>query len=260
MSNKDNNKEKKYYWLKLDRNFFKRHDIRIIEDMPNGKEYVLFFMKLLLESIDHIGELRFNDLIPYNAQMLSTITNTNIDVVRSAIKAFQELELLEIWDNQTIYISDTSKMLGEQKSTERVQRLRERQRLRIEDETLCNVTETLHETEKEKELEKELKEEKESNTLGNLNINDIEEENTQSGELTEIIDLIQHEFKRPLSSFESEKILYWYKKLGYKFIEHALREAVIYRKLDINYIDKVLARWVNEDITLEMLNKGEKHK
>ena len=103
---------KKYYWLKLDRNFFKRHDIRIIEDMPNGKEYVLFFMKLLVESIDHEGRLRFNELIPYNYQMLATITNTNIDIVRSAIKMFQSLELLQIWDDKTIYINDTQKMLG----------------------------------------------------------------------------------------------------------------------------------------------------
>jgi predicted phage replisome organizer len=103
---------KKYYWLKLDRNFFKRHDIRIVEDMPNGKEYVLFFMKLLVESIDHEGSLRFNELIPYNDQMLSTITHTNIDIVRSAIKIFQSLELLEVLDDKTIYIRDTSKMLG----------------------------------------------------------------------------------------------------------------------------------------------------
>lgn len=102
--------------------------------------------------------------------------------------------------------------------------------------------------------------EENSNTLGILNSNNtLEEENTQSDELTDLFDLIQHEFKKPLSSYESEKILYWYEKLGYKFIEHALREALIYRKLDINYIDKVLARWVKDEVTLEMLNKGEKH-
>ena len=143
---------KKYYWLKLDRNFFKRHDIRIIEDMPNGKEYVLFFMKLLVESIDHEGSLRFNDLIPYNDQMLSTITNTNIDIVRSAIKLFQSLNLLQIWDDQTIFVSDTQKMLGESKSTHRVQRYREKHKL-IENKQQRNVTETLHETEIEKEKE-----------------------------------------------------------------------------------------------------------
>ena len=82
---------KRYYWLKLKRDFFKRHDIRIIEDMPNGKEYILFYLKMLCESVDHDGSLRFSDTIPYNENMLATITNTNIDIVRSAIKIFVEL-------------------------------------------------------------------------------------------------------------------------------------------------------------------------
>lgn len=104
--------EKKYYWLKLDRNFFKRHDIRIVETMPNGKEYVLFYMKLLVESIDHEGQLRFSEMIPYNDSMLATITNTNVDIVKSAIQVFSQLGLMELWDDKTIYLSDTQKMLG----------------------------------------------------------------------------------------------------------------------------------------------------
>ncbi len=104
--------DKKYYWLKLKRDFFKRHDIRIIEDMPNGKDYVLFYLKLLVESVDHNGTLRFSDTIPYNEQMLSTITNTNIDVVRSAMKVFTELKMIDIFDDQTIFMAETEKMLG----------------------------------------------------------------------------------------------------------------------------------------------------
>lgn len=69
-------KSKTFYWLKLKRDFFKRHDIQIIESMPNGKDYILFYLKLLCESVDHEGNLRFSDQIPYNEQMLSTITNT----------------------------------------------------------------------------------------------------------------------------------------------------------------------------------------
>lgn len=105
-------KIKKFYWLKLEKNFFKRHDIQIIESMENGKDYVLFYLKLILESINHDGKLRFNDLVPYNDKMLSTITNTNVDVVRSAIKIFEQLGLMEIWEDQTIYLQDTQKMLG----------------------------------------------------------------------------------------------------------------------------------------------------
>ena len=104
--------DKKFYWLKLKRDFFKRHDIRIIEAMPNGKDYILFYLKLLLESIDHEGELRFSDAIPYNDQMLSVITNTNIDIVRSAMKLFVELKLVEIKSDETIYMEEVSKMIG----------------------------------------------------------------------------------------------------------------------------------------------------
>ena len=103
---------KKYYWLKLKRDFFKRHDIRIIEEMPNGKDYILFYLKLLLESIDHDGNLRFSDAIPYNEQMLSVVTNTNIDIVRSAMKIFIELNMMDILDDKTIYMTEVDKLIG----------------------------------------------------------------------------------------------------------------------------------------------------
>ena len=104
--------DKKYYWLKLKKDFFKRHDIKIIEDMDNGKDYILFYLKLLCESVDHNGNLRFSDTIPYNEKMLSTITNTNIDIVRCALKVFSDLNMLEILEDKTIYMTECNKMLG----------------------------------------------------------------------------------------------------------------------------------------------------
>ena len=116
---------KKYYWLKLKRDFFKRHDIRIIEEMPNGKDYVLFYLKLLLESIDHEGSLRFSDAIPYNEQMLSVVTNTNVDVVKSAMKLFTELNMIDIYDDATIYMNEAERLIGsESDSAERMRRSR----------------------------------------------------------------------------------------------------------------------------------------
>lgn len=105
-------KDKKYYWLKLKRDFFKRHDIRIIESMPNGKDYILFYLKLLCESVDHEGSLRFSEQIPYNEDMLSTITDTNIDIVRNAVKIFTQLGMMEILDDGTVYMSEVQKMIG----------------------------------------------------------------------------------------------------------------------------------------------------
>ena len=102
----------KYYWLKLKRDFFKRHDIRIVEGMPNGKEYILFYLKLLCESVDHDGTLRFSDEVPYNEEMLSIITDTNVDIVRSAVKIFTELHMMEILDDGTIFMREVDGMIG----------------------------------------------------------------------------------------------------------------------------------------------------
>lgn len=142
---------KKFYWLKLNRDFFKRHDIRIIEAMPNGKDYVLFYLKMLLESIDHEGELRFSDAIPYNEQMLSVITNTNVDIVKAAMKLFIDLRMVDVMDDQTIFMMEVEKLIGsESESAERVRKHR------LETKALqCNAAVTKCNTEIEKELEKE---------------------------------------------------------------------------------------------------------
>ena len=103
---------KKYYWLKLKEDFFKRHDTQIIESMPNGKDYVIFYLKLLLESLSHEGALRFSENIPYSEDMLATITRTNVSVVRDAIRIFTQLGMMEIMDDGTYFMCEVKKMIG----------------------------------------------------------------------------------------------------------------------------------------------------
>lgn len=145
----------KYYWLKLKKDFFKRHDIRIIEEMSNGKEYILFYLKLLVESISHNGELRFSDTIPYNEEMLSTITNTNVDIVRNAMKIFHELKMIDILDNNTIFMNEVNTMLGAE--TEWAVKKREyREQKLLSEGTKKDIVRQEKEKEKEKDIEKDI--------------------------------------------------------------------------------------------------------
>lgn len=161
----------KYYWLKLKKDFFKRHDIRIIEAMPNGKDYILFYLKLLVESVDHEGQLRFSDTIPYNADMLSVITNTNVDIVKSALKVFTELKMIEVLDDCTIYMNEVSKMIGSAADNDnaiRQQRFRDNQKaskMGIPDVSVtknnASVTECVTESNESKSIEKDIEIDKE---------------------------------------------------------------------------------------------------
>jgi len=160
---------KKYYWLRLQKDFFKRHDIRIIESMPNGKDYILLYLKLLVESVSHEGELRFSETIPYNEEMLSTVTDTNIDIVRSAMKIFTELEMIEVLEDSTIFMAEVDKMIGcaaeideQKKENHRLRQQRYRDRKKLEasrDDNVTVIRDVEIELEKEKELEIELESE-----------------------------------------------------------------------------------------------------
>ena len=149
----------RYYWLKLDRGFFKRHDIAVIEDMPNGKDYVLFYLKLMLESVDHEGALRFSDTIPYNEQMLASVTHTNIDIVRAAMKILIELGMVEVFDDKTLFMAEVAKLLDSE--TYAARRKREQ---RKEDERVDNVPRLSPVCPQEKEIEIELETEIEQET------------------------------------------------------------------------------------------------
>ena len=131
------NDDKRYYWLKLNKNFFKQHEIIIIEAMPNGKDYLIFYLKLLAESVAHEGNLRFSDKIPYSDVMLSALTNTNVDIVRSALKVFEELHMIEILEDGTVHMNETKNMIGSE--TGNAVRKREyRERLKNEEQKLLD--------------------------------------------------------------------------------------------------------------------------
>lgn len=174
---------KKYYWLKLKRDFFKRHDIRIIESMPNGKDYILFYLKLLVESVDHNGALRFSDSIPYDVNMLSVITNTNADTVKNAMQIFEQLNMVEILDDKTIYMNEVSNMIGaaaDNDNAERQRRFRERQKSAVLASTVtknnATVTDTVTNNNESKrkriDIEKEKEREKDKN-IKNKDTNNI---------------------------------------------------------------------------------------
>ena len=119
----------KKYWLKLDKDFLKSPQMKIIKDMQNGKDYIIFYLSLMLESIETVGHLRFTSLVPYNAEMLASITDTNVDIVRQAIKIFCELGLMQIFDDGTIFMTEVPKITGkESESAERVRAYRLRQK------------------------------------------------------------------------------------------------------------------------------------
>ena len=103
---------KRYYWLKLQEDFFESDEIKIIESMPNGVVYSNFYLKLLCKSLKTDGRLIFKDIIPYTPDMLANITGVAVDTVRVAIDIFIKLGLMEKLDDGALYMIAVESMTG----------------------------------------------------------------------------------------------------------------------------------------------------
>ena len=154
---------KKYYYLRLKDNFFDSDELKILESMKDGYLYSNILLKLYLRSLKNDGKLVVNDRIPYNAEMLASVTGHQIGTVKQALLIFKDLGLIDVLENGAIYMLDIQNFIG--RGSSEADRKRE-YRQRIETDRTNVQTKVREISEKsppeiEIELEKEIKIEKE---------------------------------------------------------------------------------------------------
>ena len=230
--------KERYYWLKLHRDFFKRHDITVIEDMPNGKDYVLFYLKLMLESIDHEGALRFSDTIPYSETMLASVTRTNVDVVRSALKILKELGMVEVFDDKTLFMTEVAKLLDSE--TYSAKRKRE-QRNGISGDIVPRLSPGCPQ---EKEIDIEIDKEEEEDARAHTR------EGMNDPRLGKVVSYYMDRLGM-LSPIAVGDIQYFLNQadLDPDVIIHAIQIAVDEKKTSWSYIKAILQRYANSGLT-----------
>ena len=112
--------EKKYYWLKLPRNFFGKHYIKILRAKENGELLVLFYMWMLTEAIDHEGRLRYSEDIPYDEEMLAEASGFALHIVTQALQQFTKLQLVITESDGTLFMPKSIEMIGSESASEMV--------------------------------------------------------------------------------------------------------------------------------------------
>lgn len=107
---------RKYYYLKLKENFFESDSMVLLENMKDGYIYSNILLKLYLRSLKDDGRLMLNGTIPYNSQMLASVTRHQVGTLEKALDIFKELGLIEILDSGAIYMMDIQNFIGESSS------------------------------------------------------------------------------------------------------------------------------------------------
>jgi len=114
MSEKDT---RKYYWIKLKKDFFDLEAIDFLLGQKNGSDYIVIYQMLCLITMNQggsftkkIGEI----IVPFDIQKIQRETKYfNIDTIRVALGLFKKLGLIyEDEGHSTLIIADFDNLIG----------------------------------------------------------------------------------------------------------------------------------------------------
>ena len=103
---------RKYYFLKLKEDFFDQREIVVLGGSKDGVLYVNILLKLYLKSLQHNGKLLLNEMTPLSAEMIALLTRHEMGTVERAMRAFMQLGLVEVLEDNTFYMPEIQEMTG----------------------------------------------------------------------------------------------------------------------------------------------------
>ena len=162
--------EKRYYWLKLHKDFFNQKEIKKLRRIAGGDVYTIIYLKMLLKSLETDGFLYFDGYYDSFVEELADDIDEDEENVKIVVSYLMSKDLMVEYSESAYLLTKCQEMTGsEVNSARRVREHRERKKqeaLQCNGAKLqCNSDVTKCNTEKEKELEKELEKEKKSAKL-----------------------------------------------------------------------------------------------
>lgn len=236
---------KKYYWLKLPKDFFERKEVKLLRKLENGAVCVLIYQKILLNALETDGEIYFDHLTDTPEEELALSINEEVEDVRNVLKFLLDKQLVTVLGD-VYYIEKLSEMVGKEGRTASIMRkarAKEKQNVSNETSIIKDVTENchnvtdcvtlLHREEKEKSREdKEIDIEKEKEINKEIN-KDIDKDKKQDiKDRVDIEDRVDKTLDEILS--ENEQLYYKYiqdKTLTEQQKEYMFQQVKRYRKI-----------------------------
>lgn len=233
-------------WIKLSVNMFDDEKIKLLEKMPEGNQMLIVWIRLLALAgkTNDKGRIYLNENVPYTEDMLATLFNRDVGIIRVTLHTLQGFGMIQKTENGLIEIENWEK----HQNVDGMERVREQTRKRVEKhreamrqnriasgdskgDKECNVTSSVTVTQSnaidiDKELDKDI-----NNNNSDLNFKDFWEQNGFGMMLP----------------VELEKLLAWVddfagnREIVMKALEVTSEQGA--NKRNYAYVNKILKNW-----------------
>ena len=149
---------KRYYWLKLPKDFFEDKAIKRLRQIAGGDTYTIIYLKMLLKSMEDDGKLFYEGIEDTICDEIALDINESADDVQVTMNYLEKKGLLVVTDSEVELIRLREMVGSETDKAELMRKLRSKENSNNVTQISNNVTKALPTVTKcytEKEIEKE---------------------------------------------------------------------------------------------------------
>lgn len=227
------NKTKIYFWLRLDNNFFKNLAIKQLRRMSGGDTYVLIYQKMMLQSLENQGYIYFEGVLDSLAEEIAMALDENVEDVQVTIAYFQSKGLLQIGEENEIFLEQVPMLLDQETNWNRYKRQQNKKLEKFQ--PLSNHLPT------DIDIEIDIKNSKSKNKNQNKNA---------AADFSEIYSYYQQEIGI-LSPNQAEQLADYLKLDNFEpeLLKRAIDKASNNAKRSFGYVNSILRNWKQNGIT-----------
>lgn len=235
--------EKRYYWLKLEENYFDLKVQKALRKLPSGADMLICYLKMQLKYLNKGGLIEYQEICDSIIEEIALDIDEEIDIVKMTINILLKWKVIEE-ENSNLYLMEMQDRIGSKSDVAlRVAKHREKQKMLQcnNNVTKCNSIKDI-DIEIDKDIDKKeniLKEKKSYGEFKNVLLTDEEYAKLEKSNLLMYIET--------LSSYIASK--------GKKYRSHYATILNWSRKDDKPKINE--PKWINQEVKADTMTPEE---
>lgn len=243
-------KVKRYFWLKLSKDFFNQKEIKLLRKIAGGDTYTIIYLKILLLSLENDGKVYFDGVASSFAEEIALEIDEDTENVGVCMKFLEQKGLLVYESEDEMDLTALPEMIGsESESARRMRKHRQNKVLKVKTsqcDTLpsqCDKNVTT-EKEKEKEIEKEIELEKDQEQENRRGPSPSEEQ------ILSDLYLTYQQIYGVMNGIVAQSIKYWAEDIDPSLVKYAMEiTAKSINPPRFAYTEGIMKKWVARNVT-----------
>ena len=246
--------EKRYWWLKMEHDFFEQKEMKALKRMAAGYVYTTIYLKLLLKSLKNNGSLYFESIEDDFVSELAFDIDESIDDVSAVFDFLKRKGLLVEISEEEVSLPGAVQRIGS-KTQSAVRK--ERQRAREKEPK--NVTKSRQDgtLSQDGHVEKSREEKRRDRERVEVDKEQPPTPSTLNQDFVNLYKSFEAETGKALSPLQIQELQYMLEDFSPELIHEALKEAVSQGKANFAYIKAILNRWKQDNLlTVELVRNS----